>query len=419
MSVTTRSESAAATDASILLVEAKAFSVEGDSATWWVDNGAAKHVSNNIEYFTEFSKFESPCGVKEAGKEIFPAVGAGKILVKSKVDGQNIVLSNVWYVPGLYHERWGHQDKRHVRTMLQREMGINVLLKKDLCEPCVYGKAHRLPFGHRKSSSKPGEVVSLYVCGPFSESFEKKGLDDKDIRDMLQAEGTTQRLTAPYTPEQNGGSEREFRTCIELVRTFKYSSSEASFPEALYAKLVATATDVTFNEIPGQCEEHVKLPMKDIERPSEGKKNTQDKQKINQSRPKKRIFQIGILTMKNRLTRLQIHIMTQAMEKQLLLEEGHRSRVAVAGREWVKYHPDKFKVTAKKASYFLGLEIERSEDESVKICQQAYAKKILERFGFQDCKAVSTPMTEKPENSKQIRESDEGSDFPYRQAVRA
>ncbi|KAF2894934.1 hypothetical protein ILUMI_11242 [Ignelater luminosus] len=218
-----RSEPAAATDASILLVEAEAFSFEGDSATWW-----------------------------------------------------------------------DHQNRHHVRAMLQREMGINVPLEKDLCEPCVYGKAHKLPFGHRKSASKPGELVSADVCEPFSESFGKKRyvaifkdnftkyrqcyllkeksevrlvlrdfrqyvkivghtvkeflsdngseLDNKDIRDMLQAEGITQRLTVPYTPEQNGDSEREFRTCIEMARTFKYSSSEAGFPKALWAELVATAT---------------------------------------------------------------------------------------------------------------------------------------------------------------------------------
>ncbi|KAF2902574.1 hypothetical protein ILUMI_03613 [Ignelater luminosus] len=279
-----RSESAAATDASILLVGAKAFSVEGDSATWWVDNGATKHVSNSIEYFTEFYKFESPCGVTGAGKEILPANGKAILQEKRSTDGTlykteiqpqkvkvDVNIVNISSMLQLYHDRWDHQDRRHVRVMLQREMGINVPLVKDLCEPCIYGKAYRLPFGQRTSASKPGKLVSASVCGPFSESFGKKRskigsqrlssicqsswayckrilsdnggeLDNKDIRDMLQAEGITQRLTAPYTSEQNGGSEREFRTCIKMARTFKYLSSEASFPEALWAELVATAT---------------------------------------------------------------------------------------------------------------------------------------------------------------------------------
>lgn len=842
-----RSETAAFAGSVILLIEAEAFAAESDSATWWIDNGATKHVSNCADYFTEFYKFDSPCGVKGAGKEILPAVGAGKILAKSGVDGQNIVLSDVWYVPGLsknlfsvlaahdrnpnslfksnvtdcwfmnndkvilqgkrsisgtlykteiqpqkvkvdvnivdnssmlqlYHERWGHQDRRHVKAMLQKEMGISVPLEKDLCEPCVYGKAHRLPFGHREKASNPGELVSADVCGPFKESFGKKKyvaifkdsftkfrccyllkeksevrlvlrdflkhaqtmghtireflsdnggeLDNKEIRAMLQAEGITQRLTAPYTPEQNGGSEREFRTCIEMARTFKYSSSEASFPEALWAELVATATyilnrtgksskegvspyelwmgrkprikhfriigsvcyahipaqkrrkmdkkairgylvgydgderyriwikeenkvllsrDVTFNEIPGQCEEYVKLPMKDIECSNEGKKSTQETVVIpseieEQSEPseeenfsdsdfeptedyeepleslsknlrdrsslkKPKIYEDFVMISEEIMTETDTpnsyyeavngknsHHWKEAMNQELQsLEENGTWELATLPKgtkaipcKWVyriKSHPDgsvdkykarlvikgfrqrygvdyfetfspvaklstirtmlsiaaqesmylhqfdvstaflygeleetifmqqpegykdnsgrvcrlkrslyglrqsprcwskrfstflqqagfktseadpclhirqkgdtklivalyvddglvmsthqqeadnfvkelrgEFKVTARQASYFLGLEIERSEDGSIKICQQAYAKKILERFGFQDCKPVSTPMTKEPETGKEIRESEKRTDFPYRQAVGA
>ncbi|KAF2889082.1 hypothetical protein ILUMI_17091, partial [Ignelater luminosus] len=183
----------------------------------------------------------------------------------------------------------------------------------------------------RQTFASVGHTVKEFLSDNGGE------LDNKDIRDMLQAEGITQRLAALYIPEQNGGSEREFRTLIKMARTFKYSSSEASFPEALWAELVATVTymlnrtgklskegissyelrtvekrrkmdkearkgylvgydgderytiwikeenmvllcrDVTFNEIPGQCEEHVKLSMKDIERPNKGKENTQNK----------------------------------------------------------------------------------------------------------------------------------------------
>ena len=35
----------------------------------------------------------------------------------------------------LYHERWGHQDKRHVKEMLKRLMDIDVKLDSELCEP--------------------------------------------------------------------------------------------------------------------------------------------------------------------------------------------------------------------------------------------------------------------------------------------
>lgn len=52
----------------------------------------------------------------------------------------------------LYHERWGHQDKCHVKEMLERELNIKVKLDKEICEPCIFGKAHRLPFGSRRKA---------------------------------------------------------------------------------------------------------------------------------------------------------------------------------------------------------------------------------------------------------------------------
>ncbi|GFT13432.1 retrovirus-related Pol polyprotein from transposon TNT 1-94 [Trichonephila clavipes] len=50
--------------------------------------------------------------------------------------------------------------------------------------------------------------------------------DNKDVHEILHSNGITQRLTAPYTPDQNGASEREMRTTIEMDRTLKYSNPE-------------------------------------------------------------------------------------------------------------------------------------------------------------------------------------------------
>ena len=64
-------------------------------------------------------------------------------------------------------------------------------------------------------------------------------LDHAEVRGILQKHGITQRLTAPYTPQQNGGSERERenRTIVEMSRTFKYSNTEIKFPEVIWAEL--------------------------------------------------------------------------------------------------------------------------------------------------------------------------------------
>ena len=193
----------------------------------------------------------------------------------------------------LYHERWGHMDRQYVRIKLQSELGIAVKPSKELCGPCQFGKAHRQPFGTRVQTSKPGELLSGDVCGPFDKSFngrrylivikdhfshyrfcfvarEKSAVkeairevlakaavighkvkeflsdnggefDNEEVRAILREYGVTQRLTAPYTPQQNGAVERENRTIVEMARTFKYSNSEIKFPEAIWAELVTTA----------------------------------------------------------------------------------------------------------------------------------------------------------------------------------
>lgn len=191
----------------------------------------------------------------------------------------------------LFHERLGHQNKRHVKTLLDREFNVKVEMDSELCEGCVYGKAHRLPFGTREKATKPGERIHTDVCGPFQESMsgfryfvlfkdgwtkfraiyfikeksevaEKlaqfvaeasttghvikellsdngKEFDNKDVRTILQREGIVQRLTMPYTPEQNGTSERENRTVVETARAMMHA--HGNIQQNLWAEMIRTA----------------------------------------------------------------------------------------------------------------------------------------------------------------------------------
>jgi hypothetical protein len=194
----------------------------------------------------------------------------------------------------LYHERFGHQNKHHVKNIVKRELEIDIKVdSKEICESCMYGKARRQKFGSRESATKPGEMFSADVCGPFDESFGKyryyvsfkdhfskirflvclknksdvtdalkdviqkvkaQGhvikeflsdnggeFDNEGVRRILCSNGITQRLTAPYTPQQNGCSERDNRTIVEMARTLKYSNPDIDFPPAMWAELCNTA----------------------------------------------------------------------------------------------------------------------------------------------------------------------------------
>ena len=77
-----------------------------------------------------------------------------------------------------------------------------------------------------------------------------------------------------------------------------------------------------------------------------------------------------------------------------------------------------FQIIVKDASYFLGVEIERNSDGSIKISQSAYAKRLLERFNFENCRAVATPMV-KISASDRSESGKVDTCFPYRQAIGA
>lgn len=70
----------------------------------------------------------------------------------------------------LYHDRFGHQNKQHVKTIMNKELHINVKMDTELCEGCSYGKAHRFPLGTREKATKPRDRVHTDVCSPFQSS---------------------------------------------------------------------------------------------------------------------------------------------------------------------------------------------------------------------------------------------------------
>lgn len=76
---------------------------------------------------------------------------------------------------------------------------------------------------------------------------------------------------------------------------------------------------------------------------------------------------------------------------------------------------NEFEITKKELSYFLSIHIKKLESGSIAINQSKYIGAILERFGMQDAKSVSTPM----ENNQSKTEKKIESDFPYRESIGA
>jgi len=178
----------------------------------------------------------------------------------------------------LWHDRLGHVNNKYLRAAVENNLvnGVKISEMSDFfCESCQYGKQHRLAFKSKNSRemSRPGKFIHTDLCGPmqtpsiggakyfilfkddctgFRHVYFLRHKDDvfdvfkeyeamilnkfgrriqtirsdngteysnHELRNYLKSHGIQLERSAPYTPEQNGSSEREMRTIVESART--------------------------------------------------------------------------------------------------------------------------------------------------------------------------------------------------------
>lgn len=77
-----------------------------------------------------------------------------------------------------------------------------------------------------------------------------------------------------------------------------------------------------------------------------------------------------------------------------------------------------FQITFKIAEFFVGIQIKRDRDKKkLKIHQEVYTRKILERFNHNSCAPVSTPAEPGIKFSKDEDGPKEVESYPYREAI--
>ncbi|UYV60463.1 hypothetical protein LAZ67_1001224, partial [Cordylochernes scorpioides] len=162
---------------------------------------------------------------------------------------QNVNMLQLW------HERFGHQNKRHVQKWL-KEQGIDAVMDNEPCEACIYGKQHRLSFGSREqyASTQPGNLIHVDTTGHIVKEILTDGgkeFVNKETSKITNKYGINNRITMQYTPQQNGSAERENRTLIEAARSMIYAKNMSL---KLWAGAVNTATYVLNRTGPTQIE---------------------------------------------------------------------------------------------------------------------------------------------------------------------
>lgn len=234
-------------------------------------------------------------GVKQAN-QIYRMLFRVKDLHNIGEANMSTMSLKIWY------ERLGHLNKRALCDLVKKELveGVKVTNERDFfCDACQLGKVHKLPFEKvaKKVSTRPGELTHSDVCGPMLENslggarYFVTFIDDasgyrhvyflrhkSDVFDRfreyerviankfghpmkvlrcdngreycndkmtqyLLSHGIRRESSAPYTPEQNGKSERDNRTIVECAHTMLKAKN---LPTFLWAEAVNTVDCILY-----------------------------------------------------------------------------------------------------------------------------------------------------------------------------
>jgi len=209
----------------------------------------------------------------------------------------------------LWHQRLGHASHERICDAVTNNKVRGIHLKSEemkkaqpFCEPCVEGKMSRKPFP-KAVNSKANDVLDLVysdVCGPmntetlggaryfvsFTDDYSRcsrvyfmrekgevmkkfiefeaevtneKGkrikalrtdnggeYESKELTEYLKRKGIKHQRTAPYSPQQNGVSERLNRTIVEMARAML---AQAKLPRSLWGEALNMAVYIK-NRIP-------------------------------------------------------------------------------------------------------------------------------------------------------------------------
>lgn len=220
-------------------------------------------------------------------------------LLQTKEEDHHVYISQKHSILELWHYRYGHLGIDNIKELMKGEMVYGISnedksKERSICESCIMGKQHRTeyPKGGGKRATNLMELVHSDVCGPIlvnsfgdsryfvtfiddfsrytyvyfikrkSEVLEKfqefvnhvTNLTGKPIKVLrtdnggeycskefesyLKQKGISHQLTAPYSPAQNGVSERMNRTLVESATCMMH---HASLPREFWAESVSTA----------------------------------------------------------------------------------------------------------------------------------------------------------------------------------
>lgn len=210
-----------------------------------------------------------------------------------------------------WHRRLAHRNLRDIKNLRNHGLQFTKCCCTDECDACIRGKSSEKPYKADNIVTKPLEVISTDICGPYrirsiGGAFYLLTLTDaltdyttvkflrqksdvvreiknfvaflkcqlsrtmltirsdnakeyccSELQNFLAAEGIRHEFTTPYSSQCNGQAERKNRTINDTVRTLLISSG---LPDFLWAEAAHNAV-YTLNRIvrPGKSAAPIEL----------------------------------------------------------------------------------------------------------------------------------------------------------------
>ncbi|TYK29919.1 Retrovirus-related Pol polyprotein from transposon TNT 1-94 [Cucumis melo var. makuwa] len=224
--------------------------------SWLIDSGCTYHMIHDKELFKDLKPTNIPKSelamettsqskergllrlqvVKDAGnQDIFKVKMKGKSFSLNPLEEEQSVFALKEDVTQLLHKRVGHYHHQGLLQLMELALDFSKLSEEiSSCKACHFGKQNRKSFP--KSSWRATQKLQLI---------------------HTDVAGIKHQLTAPYTPQQNGVSERRNRYIMEMTRCILH---EKSLPKKFWAE--AANTTVFFqNRLPTKAVKE-KTPFK-------------------------------------------------------------------------------------------------------------------------------------------------------------
>nr|GEV69655.1 zinc finger, CCHC-type [Tanacetum cinerariifolium] len=224
----------------------EAFFVQDDDVAWWVDSRATMHVCKDRCWFKTYESLNNG-SIFHMGNE-----STARVHERGCVDLRlNIVSDNIGstFMPIsklndliMWHARLGHVHFKRMQDMYKDGLIPAIDMDTEKYKTCMLNKITKKPFQNVKSKTKVLELIhsDLYDLHATPSLGNKKYfvtfIDDPSRTDRggeymdtlyFQPVGIIHEMTAPYTPQQNGISERKNRVLKEMVN-FMLSYSRLS-----------------------------------------------------------------------------------------------------------------------------------------------------------------------------------------------